>query len=94
MITSHWFRAAQLEAGRATECHDQAQRPEQHWGTWCPHGVQIVEKDPNLTDPDGYPVGRIVDPWPCGQCALEDFERDMAAEEDAYWESMWSEVYR
>lgn len=66
------------------------------WGVYCPHGKHIVERDPDRTDPEGYPVGRIVDPWPCtvDGCTLEAFEAAEQATENEYWESLLSEVYQ
>lgn len=69
------------------------------WGVYCPHGQRIVERDPNLTDPDGYDVGRIVDPWPCtvDGCTLEAFEQREQAREDEYYEGLnqiAADVYR
>lgn len=51
------------------------------WGVYCPHGQQIVERDPDHTDPEGQPVGRLITPWPCTEdgCTLEAFE---AAEQE------------
>lgn len=67
----------------------------EQWGTYCRHNVKIVEADPDQTDSDGYPIGRIVEPWPCDQgCTREQFEADMAEEEAEYWESLAAEVYR
>lgn len=65
---------------------------DEEWGTYCRHGVKIVEKDPRRTDSEGYPAGRIVEPWPCDQgCTREQLIADMEAEEDAYWASLWDE---
>lgn len=60
------------------------------WGVYCPHGKQIVERDPDLTDPEGRPVGRLVTPWPCTveDCTLERFEADQQAEIDEYWDGI------
>jgi hypothetical protein len=65
------------------------------WGEWCPHGVQIVEADPDTTDPEGYPVGRVVDPWPCSayDCTRAGYERAQAEEIDAYYDDLSLEVY-
>lgn len=46
-------------------------------GTWCPHGEHIVK------------VERVVDPWPCTQCTLADFERDEKAREEEYHVSLY-----
>lgn len=77
----------------APECPDPIRVPDT-WGTYCPHGKRIVERDPDRTDCEGYPVGRNVDPWPCheGECTREAFERACQAEEDEYWDSLMSEV--
>jgi hypothetical protein len=60
------------------------------WGVYCPHGKQIVERNPDQTDPEGNPVGPIVDPWPCAVdgCTLKAFEADQQAEIDEYWDSV------
>jgi hypothetical protein len=61
---------------------------------YCPHGQLIVELDDH-TDPEGNPVGRLVNPWPCtaGGCTPEAFEQDQQAEEDNYWDTLISEVH-
>jgi hypothetical protein len=45
-----------------------------------------------LTDEEGYPVGRIVEPWPCGRCTRAEFE---AAQEQEWLESQpsWEEIH-
>ena len=60
------------------------------WGVYCPDGKQIVERDPDLTDPEGQPIGRIVTPWPCtvAGCTPEAFEADQQAEIDEYWDGV------
>ena len=60
------------------------------WGVYCPHGQQIIERDPNRTDPEGQPVDRIIDPWPCtaDNCTLEAFEAAQQAEVDEYWDGI------
>lgn len=62
------------------------------WGSYCPHGEHIVVHDPAHTDEDGYPLGVVVEPWPCGECTREEFE---AAEEQAYADSLpsYEEIY-
>ena len=76
----------------APECQDKAES--NPWGVRCPHGMQIVEKDPEHTDPDGYPVGRFVDPWPCNVdgCTAEEYERQEAEAENEFWASMMQEA--
>jgi hypothetical protein len=76
-------------------------RPEDctEWGVYCPHGKQIVERDPDRTDPEGCPVGRLVDPWPChvDGCTLEAFEQHEQAREDEHWDALneiASDIYR
>jgi hypothetical protein len=66
---------------------------DEEWGTYCPHGVKIVEKDPNRTDPEGYPIGRIVEPWPCDRpgCTREQFEKEMREEAESYEAERWAE---
>ena len=69
------------------------------WGVYCPHGQKIVEKDPDHTDPDGYPIGRLVTPWPCtvDGCNLEAFEQAEQAREEEYYAALneiASDVYR
>jgi hypothetical protein len=65
------------------------------WGTYCQHGKKVVEMDPDRTDAEGYPVGRIVEPWPCNEdgCTREALEKDAREEEEAYWAERWSEYY-
>lgn len=65
------------------------------WGTYCPHNVQIVEKDPDRTDCEGCPVGRIVEPWPCSApgCTRQAFEYAEDAEIEAYEADRWGEFY-
>ncbi|NUS25075.1 MAG: DUF4326 domain-containing protein [Streptomyces sp.] len=67
-------------------------RPENctEWGVYCPHGQRIVERDPDHTDPEGHPVGRLVDPWPCAVdgCTLEAFEADQQADVDEYHDAI------
>ncbi|MFE0207037.1 hypothetical protein [Streptomyces sp. NPDC058985] len=60
------------------------------WGVYCPHGKQIIERDPDLTDPEGQPASRIVNPWPCtvDGCTLEAFEADQQAEIDEYCDAV------
>ncbi|GHB14637.1 hypothetical protein ABT144_38585 [Streptomyces sp. NPDC002039] len=60
------------------------------WGVYCPHGKQIVERDPDHTDPEGQPVGRIVDPWPCTMdgCTIEAFEQDEQGREEDYYAAL------
>jgi hypothetical protein len=60
--------------------------PEERWGTWCRHGVRIVEPHPEDAGSD-YPRGRIVNPWPCDQCTLEEFIQEMKQEETDYYKS-------
>jgi hypothetical protein len=74
-------------------CQDQVQESKNRWGTWCQHGTRIVEKDPDRTDCEGYSVGRIVEPWPCGEpdCTREIHEAGWAAEEEEYHAAMWDE---
>lgn len=87
-----------LEDCPAPECQDQAADAEQAmpWGVYCPHDKQIVERDPDLTDPEGHEVSRLVTPWPCtvDGCTPEAFEASEQARENEYWESLMSEVLR
>jgi hypothetical protein len=88
-----------LENCPAPDCQDRVLEQQDAWGVYCPHGKQIVEKDPDRTDPEGYPVGRLVDPWPCDKdgCTLEAFEQEEQEREDEYWDAMneiASDVYR
>ena len=85
-----------LETCPAPECQDRLIEQQEDWGTYCPHGQKIVERDPDRTDPEGYPVGRIVSPWPCNAdgCTPEAFEAAEQAIEDEYWESLLNEVPR
>lgn len=80
-----------LENCPAPECQDRVLEQQEAWGVYCPHGKQIVERDPDRDDPDGYPVGRIVDPWPCNVdgCTLEAFEADEQAREDEEHEALY-----
>lgn len=50
-------------------------------GVYCRHTFRVVENDPKC-----YPVGLIVDPWPCSMgCRPEQFKCN--------WEERWSQVY-
>jgi hypothetical protein len=79
-----------LENCPAPDCQDRILEQREAWGVYCPHGKQIVERDPDRTDPEGHPVGRLVDPWPCtvDGCTLEAFEASEQAREDEYWDSI------
>jgi len=59
-------------------------------GVYCPHNVRIVERDPDLTDPEGHPVGRLVAPWPCTAdgCTLEAFEQREQEREQEHYEAI------
>lgn len=85
-----------LENCPAPDCQDRVLEQQDVWGVYCPHGQQIVERDPDRTDPEGYPVGRLVDPWPCtvDGCTLEAFEQEQQAEEHEYWTSLMGEVHQ
>lgn len=77
----------------APDCEARVRQAEEDWGTYCPHGKRIVEKDPDQAD-DPYQGGRIVQPWPCDEdgCTLEAFEAREKAREDEHWESLRAEV--
>lgn len=83
-----------LENCPAPECQDRVLEQQEAWGISCPHGKKIVERDPDRADPEGYPVGRLVTPWPCivDGCTLEAFEQREQATEDGYWDSLMSGV--
>ncbi len=67
--------------------------PSDRWGTWCPHGIRIVEPDPDSPDIH-YPNGRVVDPWPCADgCTREAFEAEQQAEYAAYHEGLMAEYW-
>jgi hypothetical protein len=88
-----------LENCPAPECQDRIIERDQAWGVYCPHGKHIVERDPDHTDPEGHPVGRLVDPWPCtvDGCTLEAFEESERQREDEYYEALAEiarDVYR
>ena len=85
-----------LEDCPAPECQDRVIQQREGWGIYCPHGTRIVERDPDLTDPDSYPVGRLVTPWPCHAegCTPEAFERAQQDDEIEYWNGLMSEVYQ
>ncbi|KOT57071.1 MULTISPECIES: hypothetical protein [Streptomyces] len=78
----------------APECQDRVTQAQEKWGAYCPHGLRIVEKDPEKTGPAGLPVERIVHPWPCAAdgCTREEFERKEAEMENEYWASLMDEV--
>ncbi|WP_331756339.1 hypothetical protein OHA04_45495 (plasmid) [Streptomyces sp. NBC_01590] len=80
----------------APECQDRVIEAEEAWGVYCEHGHRIVERDPDLTDPEGHPVGRLVTPWPCHEddCSLERFQAAEQADEDECWASLMSEVHQ
>jgi hypothetical protein len=63
------------------------------WGVYCQHGIHIVKADPERVQPNGHPVGRIVEPWPCTAdgCTREAFEREMEEEEGEYRAEQWRE---
>lgn len=79
-----------LENCPAPDCQDRVLEQKEAWGVYCPHDVRIVERDPDRTDPEGHPVGRLVTPWPCTAdgCTLEAFEANQQAEEDEYYEAL------
>lgn len=66
---------------------------DEEWGVYCPHGVKIVEKDASRTDVDGYPLGRIMEPWPCDRplCTREAYEEELRKEEESYQAERWAE---
>lgn len=57
-------------------------------GTYCPHGVKIVEHVGDIQDESAF---RVVDPWPCVRvgCTPERFEQEMVAAVQDGGESMW-----
>ena len=65
--------------------------PEDRWGTWCEHGIRIVEPAPREVEQQ-YPMGQIVDPWPCNQgCTREGFIQEMKDEAASYEAAQWDE---
>lgn len=96
---THWgpspFHPGDTEhRGRREDCSGPDCGPEipEGWGVWCPHGAHIVVPDPGLTDEDGYPVGRIAEPWPCDRCTRDGYE---AAMEQEWLDSQpsWEEIH-
>jgi hypothetical protein len=79
-----------LENCPAPECQDRVIEQQEAWGVYCPHGQRIVERDPQQADPEGQPVGRLVNPWPCAVdgCTLEAFEQREQEREDEYWDGI------
>lgn len=64
-------------------------RPREEWGTWCEHGKQLTEPDPESpTHATWYPEYRVVEPWPCDAegCTREALE--------ASWDAMEAERLR
>lgn len=60
-------------------------RPREEWGTWCAHGKQLTEPDPE-SPTYAYPTYRYVEPWPCDVegCTREALEADQRAAEAEY----------
>ncbi|MFE7118844.1 hypothetical protein ACFU99_25840 [Streptomyces sp. NPDC057654] len=81
---------------RASECQDRVREAEEKWGTYCLHGLRILEKDPGKSGPAGLPVERNLDPWPCAAdgCTREEFECREAERENEYWASLMDEVWK
>jgi hypothetical protein len=57
------------------------------WGTFCQHGIKIMEVTPETQGKGLEREGRIVDPWPCPECTREQFEAELAEAEAAYWDA-------
>ena len=74
----------------APDCQDRIIEQQAEWGVYCPHGKQIVERDPDRNDPEGQPVGRLVTPWPCtvDGCTLEAFEAREQERENEHWDGI------
>lgn len=81
---------------------DSVRKP--NWGTYCPHGVKVVEAIPAEHTCDGkagalsdgtyckacHPDGRKVQPWPCREdgCTEDAFDRAEQEEIDEYYVSL------
>lgn len=51
------------------------------WGTFCRHGIKIVEVTPETQGSGVHREGCIVSPWPCPECSQEEFEAELAQQE-------------
>jgi hypothetical protein len=92
-LTTHRGR---FEDCSSPDCSSrQPVRIPEDWGAFCPHGAHVVVHDPDRVGNDGYPLGRMVDPWPCSQCTRGEFEAAEAArfeEQLPSWEE-WNGLY-
>jgi hypothetical protein len=57
------------------------------WGTFCQHGIKIMEVIPETRGKGFAREGQIVNPWPCPECSQEKFEAELQEEAAAYGES-------
>ena len=61
------------------------------YGVWCAHGAHVMVLDP--ADDSDIPDIVPAVPWPCAECTLADYERDVAAESAAYEARRWDEYW-
>lgn len=94
---SPYHPGSTVHRGRREDCSGPDCGPDVHtvpdgWGTFCPHGAHVVVLDREATTDGAWPVGKLVDPWPCGRCTRAEFEQ---AEDEAYENSLpsWEERY-
>lgn len=56
------------------------------YGVWCPHGFHVILMVG--VDIDNFPITALANPWPCGECTVDDLDMWGRQDVEEYWDAM------